>query len=1265
MSLLQVFLASLGGFALLEFAWIPWTQQRLRIDRSPTAIARAAMLATFGYVRSVLLISTVTTAAILVLLGWLGLRGGTAIAQLEAVVTMLQSWRARLASFGPLWGGITLVAIVGALGVHAYRSGKRRVERLFEKVVESEYARLRKERQEGRLEELPPTSEMTAAEEEIQKLEKRKAVLLGFEGETDWKRDEIERLAQRIALLQTYVEAFDIGRRIELQLDPGGAAPPAPRTRWEKVQTLLLSRGLIVGLESGSRLLHLAALVLLVPSLMGVCSGDAKRVLDRHEARVSQELDSRSQFQVMLNIKEVEESYRRAKERLPEQERELSRDDEEVLQQAAVRFERTMASCRSWSGVVPPFPAEFEFRTLYVRDQILARFTANAGPRITQHDALSKLTEHLTPVEHEAAQVLEGAIPGRPTTSVGQRLFADLREAAARTPGLVDKVRASLKVLGSPASGRDLSAALFQRVSNLVIDPDNGPLAEVVRRNLNAPELRQALARYQEATRKQFYADLVASDGDLTRAMDRIVTADSSRSLIPRSEQMLFKKNVRAVFTEDLGTVFPRKASPTTGESPTGIFMEKLRNYPPSVEEGGLAGVEWNKVKAIMERIQTRAPSPRVNLPPNPTRAMAVYSDAFPAQLGAESRTPLGRIAAAKPPQVKVFESSSLKFQTARDFLRLRGFADTGGVLIGRRPGRKFDMVDLKWEAAGPRLRLILVGRDGRILRSRPHQMSLISQALAYAADGRPVAVTIVPSPPLLDLKVLLHPVFVDTLLGSRIIALDKFVFEYTGKEAFHLDARKNLDAQMALYAYAWAARVLAISEHMLKLQDVTPEWRERLKSFDDLARKCLEDRELSADAAQALKNPALLAKRDDSPLTVKEKYFDKDLVAIILKSAGVSPAMSMARFDKRLRVEVGMAAEALARSLASAQTEEQLKASGEKISQWLFRFPSFEVTGGVREKAFGSSAGELVMPDGDETSMPFDFSLQIAFTSNALRDAILGGDEKYSNADDDPWDFPGIKQAIHNKVIEQIRADSSGRDEKIVADVSEFVMLQRLFRLALSGDLGEHFPVEKLIALSQIAMKNKPPLTIHTQRWDSYPGYLEALLHSQIEFGLAMLAQPDNRSLWESSWYDDAKRILEARRTLLEERLHQWAEFRQELAQSAALGSDLNSSWDNWETRDAAWRGKWERQENLDAIQRQLDQVPDPGPAVLDQSREIVLSFRSVVLSIDASIAALEMRHALGVSRDDRQADLQRASRIASWRRLMGAVAGSGPPRT
>jgi hypothetical protein len=1296
MSLLQVFLASLGSFALSQFALIPWSKHRLQIDRSMTSIGRAAMLATFGHARSVLLIVTATTAVLLSILKVLVLQGGTTIEQLESAVLTLQAWRARLAGFGPVWGGTAVVLLVIALGVHAHRSGKRRMERLFQGIRQREWERLRTERQEGRLEELPPTREMTWAQQDIDNLTVRRDRLLELAGTSEGRADLIESLTQRIAVLQGYLAALDIGRRIRLELGPDQAVPPAPRSRWEKLQSVLYSDGLLLGLGAGSRLLHAAGLVLLIPSLLGVCSPAVDRVLDNQATQLSAQLDELSKIQVFKNVQQAKQSFDRALKQPAEGAKTLDALDDEVLRRVSVQFEKAIASSRVWGNITPQFARPFEFRSMAVRDQILTRYSDKAGLPIKKHPAMADLVE-LTPIERETSRIFSLAHNRGPTSSVGRKLYSDLRAAASRSPSLVDTLRAGLGRLKSPATSEELSFALFRRIAELVVDPEAGPLGEAVRRNLDVASLRKAIAQYQDATRQQFVADIIGGKQDVAGALDGVMTADGSRSLIARADLSRFKDNMRAVYNNDLRSVFAEKrpagatavraGSPGPAEPEANSLMGKLRSYPPSVDEVRPPHVDLKKAGAIVERMETDGKlfgAARSNV--RYSSPLAAYTESFPAQLGAE------RAFKGAPRSMSVrgtSESSALKFRLSRDFFKLQGFSETGGVLIGRpptlAPGETNRFVDFRWEADGPRLRLILVDGAGRILRSRPHQISLIRQALAYAADGRPVAVSIIPSPPLFDLKVLLHPVFLDTLLGSRLISLDNFVLDYTGSEAFHIEARNNLDAQMALYTRAWALRVRAVAAQLSALPDLKKEWRELLKNFDRLAQDCLGDRELAAEASYALKDPTKLANREHSPLTAKEKFFDRALVAAMIECAGPAPNMELDRFDERLRLKVDDSAKSLARSLEDARTEAELDLQSAEVRRWLYQFPSFEVTGGVRERAFGSNPAELLMPDGEQPALPFDFSLQIAFTSNALRDAILGGDTKYSAADEDPWDFPSIKKKIHEKVMERIRADTTASDEKVIADVSELVFLQRLFRMALSGDLGSDFPVEKLAELTAVATKTKSPLAVHTLRWDSYPGQLEQLLSAQIMFGLKLLGERERVPAKESIPHREMKRILESRATVLGERLQKWNEFREELARCASEGLDLHGPWDRWEAWDKVWQGRWATLEGLDSVLAafsghdaarggQMNEVQPHGQPVArsrdtaslkpDDTERKLSALKSIVFDINASMCALEMRQVLGVARDDRKADLQRVRRIASWRRLMGAVARSYPPQ-
>jgi hypothetical protein len=72
--------------------------------------------------------------------------------------------------------------------------------------------------------------------------------------------------------------------------------------------------------------------------------------------------------------------------------------------------------------------------------------------------------------------------------------------------------------------------------------------------------------------------------------------------------------------------------------------------------------------------------------------------------------------------------------------------------------------------------------------------------------------------------------------------------------------------------------------------------------------------------------------------------------------------------------------------------------------------------------------------------------------------------------------------------VIKGISGDNDAR--AILDDMRQFTLLERVFRAALAGQLGTHFPVEKLGSLADetgAAVK-----TVRTPRWTPHPGSLE-----------------------------------------------------------------------------------------------------------------------------------------------------------------------------
>jgi hypothetical protein len=1261
MSLLQVFLASLGGLALLQFALIPWSKHRLLLDRSLTSIGRAAVLATLGHARGVLLVVTSTTVVLLLIVTLLRFQGGTTIEQLESAVLALQTWRGRFAGFGPFWGGISLVLLVIALGLHAHRSGKRRMVKLFQTIQHREWERLRQERQEGRLEELPPTREMVIAEEEIGRLNARRESLLGFTGTSEGRDQLIHQISYSITMYQGYLEALDIGRRITLQLDPEQAVLPSPRSGWEKLQSLVYSRGLLLSLGAGSRLLHTAGLVLLVPSLLGVCSPAVDRVLDDRASHLGAQLDELSRVQVFKNVQQAKESFDRALAQPAEASRALSAQDDEILRSVSVQFEKTMASARVWGNLTPRFAPAFEFRSMSVRDKILGKYAAKSGLPIQQHPSMSHLAD-LTPVERQTSEIFDLALQRGPTSSVGRRLYSELRTAALKSPSLVEKLRAGLDHLGSPAGSDELSGALFRRITELVVDPDAGPLGEAVRRNVDVNSLRSEMAQYHEATRQQFVADVVGAEHDLATALNRVKTADGPRSMISRPSLSRFKDNIRAVYTKDLHAVFADKPPAAVGvgrvqslaaAEPAGdSLMGKLRNHPPSVDEIGPAAVDLEKTTSIIERLDQRLKSVGSVRSTNPfAEPLSVYADEFPAQLAAEAKTPLGKLL-ARTPKPNLPETSLVRFGLSRNYGMLRGFSRVGGVLIGGSPakgvGPECDYVDLRWEPEGSRCRLVLVGRDGGVRRSRPYRTSLISQALAYAADGRPVTVTILNSFPLVDQKVLLHPVLLDTPLGARTIALDKYVFDYTGDEPFHKKAREDVQAQMELFTYAWAVRTRALVQSVLRLSDLREEFRRYLEYVDNVARSILEPvdfdgRDIAARVATVLKDPAQIADAGRSPLTVKKEHFDQELVSTILGCTGNGPDVSFAKFDARLRSEVKEAADSLAREIDTDDGDDRPAAveRRKRIVRWLTQLPTFHVMSGVREKVFTTDAADILAVDGPEPPIPFDFTLQIAFSSSGL----LEEGQEHRNADDSPWEFPAIKQTIHEKVMERIRNDPSGRDKTVISDVSEFVMLQRLFRLALSGNLGADFPVEKLEELMKFVEPKGSRPNHRTLRWYPRPGVFERAAVARLEALGESLDAPANESIRGYKWYGDLKRALAARGKQLADWLRKWDDFQARLANVRSQPSTASRLWDEWQEWDKSWQQAWATHQDLDSIQEQIGLVKAILGAKDSSDAATQPLVKNLSFAFETAISGIEMRQALGIGQDDRQADLERSA--------------------
>jgi hypothetical protein len=1047
MTMLLILSISLCAFALCHYYWIPAIERLLRSESFTRSMRYGSVLSVVGVVRGILLINVVTIAALALILTILRMVGGTTQASATSAVNTIEQWRFWLVAFGPWWGAGVLIIVAGALGLYAAHRGKRRFGPAYKQAFEQELKRLEREREEGLLEDLPPTREMERLQSRIEEL-KRELVKVNWDSSNKNRVAARRKLTARLQRLTGRYDRLDIQRRTSLTLPRAEAELHAPRTRGEKMQAFLLSRGLLTSLGKGSRLLFLASLILLVPFLISIYATNTESVLN---ARLVELHD----FRARLNAQEWEA----IRQQLGPPTNELSEGDKQVIGEVARAFEEAVP-------IPPPTAAALKdwymMHSSTVRQEILERAVRRSQTPLEQSHSGSRIGS-LDDRERQTVALYENVVSSAgPSTQLGKEIYLKLEDAARRSPPLMEKIRTSASNIRRPAGIHALRRATLTRIMGNLTAASTGEignLAWAIDPKVNRP--LYSLAQQDRA--RIFIAGLVGGR-DVTEALHNVGTVQSPHYQGSPFDSAEYKSLMQS-FADRL---------------PVDRVGVKLSEYPPSIEAPPEKDVDLKTAATKVEELIQNSKGPnRERKVVAYADSLAWYRDYFPGQLGENLQTERSRIhllLASQMPRTDVIDGPGTgrgpggmqnTFQRARNFNSLRGYSRIGGVLIGREPSdlqtAKLSCTDLEWEIEGRSVRLILMTADGRRFRSRPHPMTLVYQAINYAADGRPVAATMVNADPLSELKVLLHPTLVDTPLGQRMIELDTFVGFYLPNEDTRRDiAQTRVHAQNKLYVYAWAYRLLAaLSEGSLN-----SEW-------DLYVRGIVNDRDTQESAQKALDEAHLLSDPMHSPLTVKKEFFDSTLVDLILKNA--RKGMTAEQFGQAIKEQ------AIVQYKQASATPLKLQ---KLLDRWQQPTPGFQSWTGVREKEFTTDPASFMILDGSSVPMPFDFLLQVAFTTPP---GFVESQQSENYSDAQPWEYPSLKEYIQDKVLNGIQNEEQDRERTILNDASEFAILQRMFRMAFNGQLGLDFPVEKLVALSEVTSAGAPKTLTRTLRWHDF----------------------------------------------------------------------------------------------------------------------------------------------------------------------------------
>lgn len=359
---------------------------------------------------------------------------------------------------------------------------------------------------------------------------------------------------------------------------------------------------------------------------------------------------------------------------------------------------------------------------------------------------------------------------------------------------------------------------------------------------------------------------------------------------------------------------------------------------------------------------------------------------------------------------------------SARSFSHVRFSGRVGGVLIGVAPtagGEALDIRDVSWRIDGNALRITLVDAAGARTVLGPFHPAIAHHAMAYAADGRVVTSTL-PQPTRsrsddLELearRVLVHPAFEDTAFACRTIQVDRFVDAFTNPDLNSANESLN----RVRHAVTLLGRLVVFAREAPSQLSTIPDVDKVLEPLAQHARSCG-----TGDKC--------------FPIEPYTSYgFDfgnaSSFLGCLQKAAG-------------------------SRSGSCIPTLQAFAPMKGSSGTWL-------VDSGVREVPFKLDK-RLAFLTGEETKgdplWPLDFMIQAV-------PQTLNGDDVSVGDGWEPWRFPTIDRAIKEQVLRGVL--QSPQATAVLADMRSFTVLQRLFRLALAGELGVSFPLDSLVDLQK-----------------------------------------------------------------------------------------------------------------------------------------------------------------------------------------------------
>lgn len=838
MNLVLLLAAAMAAFALFHFWAVPAARSRMRRATGRGAIAAAGMFALADVCRSIIFLVALAALACLLLIAFAELAGVGNLGQVEAAVQMVVRWRALLEEISPVLSAV--IAAVCGLGLLLLgrRAAQTKVAGLLAAADWAEAEQIFEQLKSGSAQPLPDTADMADLRSKLTTIEAQITELKQAAGsEQDQQRKVAldRQLGERRQLMDTGIIALlrmDIDRR-RAPPKPVGDFVPAPGNRWERIQDIVFSRGMLGMMGGASRLVFAVAMFLMVPSLLAVNTVAVGVDLRQIEIRLSA-------IEMKLEGKAAQQQFAQAAAAGPTPAAEPQIGDEQALNELARLYDQGIA-------------------LHYVRVAHLAdQHVSNARLSATRERILSSALSQ-RPADHAALASLDGAAhspadrlylelaqPQPPLSPEAARFREELRrEVMQKQPDLWRKMKSRVEGLAhsftTPLDRGMLRGMMVARVASAGLDVGHvlPPELSSIGSGIEGSVAEDA---YRIRSRKFLAGVMSAPTGDAT------VKAIDDGWVPPPTEIERDRAVARRV-------------------PEANALEQRLAAEPPRFP----AFADAHAVEASRLTNALMADSPRSA--ERFSDALATFEDFFPGHVGAERATARGLLLEAH--NIKPAVPSNVLARMAGNFRLLRGFSRIGGVLIGQdamNGDKPLDFVDVSWKTVPEGIALTFRRSDGIAIDLEPSPASLVAQALTYAADGRPVTATMTRATPLKDLKILAHPTLVDTGMGCRAIEIDRFVDTFLSEDPRGEEVKKNVTAtlwEIDLYNFAQRAFSIGYIEHFRVTEQVIKVKRALAEEFDWL-RGIVK---LDQIDVGAMFDP------QRSPLTTKKEFFEPNVV--------------------------------------------------------------------------------------------------------------------------------------------------------------------------------------------------------------------------------------------------------------------------------------------------------------------------------------------------------------------------------------------------